>query len=604
MAFGWLIEILRGFERLVSMGLLLMGAGLVLAGVAVWRLPATASGSGWRPLIYVLVGLGLAAVVIGFNLLSEEAVTWLRGGRSSRATTEPTAQRRQKLRWMAMIAGTAVYAGFTALAAVTQHSWGLWLVVAGTAAVLMLAIVSDTHLDVAIIVAALTLLATAPATATYQNPVIDYQGALAQKGIAQNTVVALGDSYMSGEGSGIYYEGTDDPGPGSSANQCRRSPQTFPALALTDATFVKETGLEHLLLLACSGARTYEVMRQRDQPPDAYHVQPGEPGTQLDQLATILQQNRTRPALVLIAIGGNDAGFGSVGQSCLAPGNCADLSDPHSPATLFNANLTNNVPTELDRLFASISKLLHGVPVVAVPYPQPVDGPHDQGALLPPCDGTLIAPGERAWVYDFIRRLDAAIEDAAADAHFSYMGNMQWAFTSQGDQLCGNHPKGWQPAVYPVAIKGVNGFATERFNPAHWFHNSLHPDAVGHRDMMLAFRQWMALHPLPSLPLAADRQAAKPTTTPPRYCGFFKDPKFSCEGAVGSWVAGQVGALWWRALIALVAAAALWTACVGALAFIPNRRVRPRPLSPIEAMRQIFSTGTAARTGNPKDEML
>jgi GDSL-like Lipase/Acylhydrolase family len=592
-AVGWLVEILRGIKPLVRIGLLLMVAGLVAAGLALWWLLTGHPGSVLKFILYALVGLGLAAVVVGFNLLSEQAVTWLRAGH------------RLRLRWVAVIAGTAIFAGLSVLATVTQHSWGLWLGVAGIAAVLMLAIVSDSHLDVAIIIGALTLLAIAPATATYQNPVIDYQGALALKGIPQNTVVALGDSYMSGEGSGIYYEGTDHPGTGS-RDQCRRSPQTFPALALTDATFVHQTGLEHLLLLACSGALTGQVIRQQDDP-NGYDVQSGEPGTQLDQLNKILQQNHnhTKPALVLIAIGGNDAGFGSVGQSCLAPGNCADLSDPHSPAKLFNENLTNNVPNELDTLFASITKMLPGVPVVAVPYPQPVDTPQNAAAGLPRCDGTLVTASERAWVYNFIQNLDSTIEDAAADAHISYMDNMQQAFTSHGDQLCGNHPTGWHgAAVYPLALKSVNGLATERFNPTRWFHNSLHPDAVGHRDMMIAFRNWMAIHPLPSLPRATDPDAAKPTTTQPGHCGFSTDPKISsCERAVGSWEAGQVGALWWRALIALVAVAALWVACVGAVAFIPKRRVHPHPLSPIGAIHQVTSRIKTARPIRPKDGM-
>lgn len=58
-------------------------------------------------------------------------------------------------------------------------------------------------------------------------------------------IVALGDSYISGEGAARFFPGTDHPG----SNECRRAATAYPYL-------VAEALGASLTFVACSGART------------------------------------------------------------------------------------------------------------------------------------------------------------------------------------------------------------------------------------------------------------------------------------------------------------------------------------------------------------
>lgn len=89
--------------------------------------------------------------------------------------------------------------------------------------------------------------------------------------------VALGDSYSSGLGTGVY-----DPASGS----CARSPLSYPPL------WADEHHPASFRFVACSGARTTDVTAEQ--------VPALQPGTDL----------------VTITVGGNDAGFAVVLQTC------------------------------------------------------------------------------------------------------------------------------------------------------------------------------------------------------------------------------------------------------------------------------------------------
>ena len=71
-------------------------------------------------------------------------------------------------------------------------------------------------------------------------------------------VVAIGDSYMSGEGAGTFYQETDRPG----ADLCHRAPTAWP-VRVTDALRSRlPAGYESVSLtfVACSGAQTMNVL--------------------------------------------------------------------------------------------------------------------------------------------------------------------------------------------------------------------------------------------------------------------------------------------------------------------------------------------------------
>lgn len=99
------------------------------------------------------------------------------------------------------------------------------------------------------------------------------------------TLVTLGDSTLSGEGTGIYEPGTD----GQGGNWCHRSPHSA-------AHNTSVPGITKTINLACSGAPTAHLRLEG-------YRQYGEP-SQSKQLARLVKTHRV--AAVVIAIGAND----------------------------------------------------------------------------------------------------------------------------------------------------------------------------------------------------------------------------------------------------------------------------------------------------------
>jgi lysophospholipase L1-like esterase len=129
------------------------------------------------------------------------------------------------------------------------------------------------------------------------------------------TVVTLGDSYISGEGA-RWKGNSADPAPGhqgtdrgaqvygdTQANGCHRSDVAEGVSA--------RLPVRKVINLACSGARTVHVLRAA-----AGGVAFKGEAPQNDQLAAVARTNNVK--LVVLSIGGNDLGFGSIVASCVA----------------------------------------------------------------------------------------------------------------------------------------------------------------------------------------------------------------------------------------------------------------------------------------------
>ena len=79
----------------------------------------------------------------------------------------------------------------------------------------------------------------------------------ADRGGGALRIVALGDSYMSGEGAGTFFRGTDR----GRSDACRRAPTAYPvrvARALAARPPARYDGA-CLTFVACSGARTWNI---------------------------------------------------------------------------------------------------------------------------------------------------------------------------------------------------------------------------------------------------------------------------------------------------------------------------------------------------------
>jgi len=452
---GSLVSIWRDHlpPRWVTATLVCVGLVLGLFGlVALGRWPTLLAG----------VGIAGAALLVplGASLVSEAALRSLVDGTGLTAAAPWRAVARLPL-WLWVLAGASCFTGTALVAAYLAGSAWVILVMAAFA-LLVVALVSSTQADIVAVMAVLALMGVTPRDAA---PLANQPTAGGKQ-----VLVALGDSYMSGEGASVYYRGTDNGG----GDQCRRSPTSWAAMAGQQRPY---DGLD---FLACSGARTFNVNSGAGDGL-APSPQAGEPGTQLGQyLSTNSATTSFTPALVTLSLGGNDVGFATIGEMCLAPGNCAEQ----------NQSWLGALPQLHDLLSATYDQVRAAfpyTPVVVIPYPDPIDLDGNAGT----CHQVALSLAERKFVHDFVVALNHTIK-VVADAHnFYYLGGMQDALRDAHLQLC-DPLNDARPGLNFVGLRSVNGIAEERFNPANWAHGSLHPNERGHAAMLQVFETWRA----------------------------------------------------------------------------------------------------------------
>ncbi len=142
--------------------------------------------------------------------------------------------------------------------------------------------------------------------------------------------VALGDSYSSGQGAGDYI---------SSSGSCERSYDAYPeqwADAQSPASFVS---------VACSGATTADVLSSQ---------------------VSALSPSTT---LVSITIGGDDAGFPSVMETCVLESTGSCLSAVSAAETF----IADQLPARLDTTLQTIRTDAPAAEVVVLGYPDLYD---------------------------------------------------------------------------------------------------------------------------------------------------------------------------------------------------------------------------------------
>jgi lysophospholipase L1-like esterase len=176
--------------------------------------------------------------------------------------------------------------------------------------------------------------------------------------------VALGDSYSSGVGAGSY---------DSSSGNCERSANAYPqqwAAGNAPASFAS---------VACSGATTSDVL-----------------GSQVSALSA-------GTTIVSITIGGNDAGFASIMQTCVLQSDSACLA-AISGAESFVAS---QLPGRLDATLQTIHTHAPSARVVVLDYPDFYDLSKSST-----CIG--LSTAKRNAIDQGADQLDAAISAAAA----------------------------------------------------------------------------------------------------------------------------------------------------------------------------------------------
>ena len=194
---------------------------------------------------------------------------------------------------------------------------------------------------------AATFRLTAPGTAAHS---LDY--------------LALGDSYISGQGEFIYKSGTD-----TDTNNCHLSALAYPYI-------IGAAHFNSYNSIACSGARTNDISgghQASGKDSDSYDAEIFDgflPGYRA-QLAFI---ERYQPNAVTISIGGNDIGFSKLLQACAVP----QFGLPPVSNTCFDnyydrMQVVQAIQAAYPKIQSSISAIIKadpGVRLYIVGYPQ------------------------------------------------------------------------------------------------------------------------------------------------------------------------------------------------------------------------------------------
>jgi lysophospholipase L1-like esterase len=493
---------------------------LVVCGLAVAAGLATASSPGLTVPVVAVAG-GLLLSPVGISLLTEDLLT--RGVSNG---------------WVvAGVGGVVLAAGVVLLAVQNVHPVLLvWLTIG--VLVLVVAIASNTEADVIIVAAVVVLVwALAPRDAAMAPPVVTEAG--------QTVLVAMGDSFISGEGAPRFYEGTNVRG----ENECRRAPTAYPVLLAERGV----EGAQGLVFVACSGARADPAT--------------GQLADQISQARAQLEAGRLTPSMVLVSIGGNDAWFGHIATTCVLPGDCSKIGQR------WLDHLGTLGPT-LDAAYTLLRTELGdlGAPIVVVPYANPIAGVG--------CEASTFTMAEHRFLHAYTEELNVQIMDAAKRNGLNVATTMRAALRKTSLRLC-DAPAD-QVGVNFLAANPVAGVLRDRVNPRHWFHNSLHPNPRGHQALADVFEQWRArFDELPAPGPEPQPNAGRPVV--PRLEILIGDPRFDhcgradteltfCEKTTAQWRFDETLRTVRLAAVPLLAlAVGAWLLSLAALARLRDR---------------------------------
>ena len=179
-------------------------------------------------------------------------------------------------------------------------------------------------------VASPTAAAQAPSSTDRARAAVNATGGRASQApvVKAGHYVALGDSYSSGVGTGVY---------DTASGACQRSPLSYPPL------WVAQHHPASFAFVACSGAKTADVR--------ANQIPALQPTTEV----------------VTITIGGNDAGFGPVLQTCTAAESDRTCLGAVDAAEAFERTVLRE---RLARTYAAIRAAAPHAHVIVLGYPR------------------------------------------------------------------------------------------------------------------------------------------------------------------------------------------------------------------------------------------
>ncbi|MBO9555294.1 SGNH/GDSL hydrolase family protein [Cellulomonas sp.] len=304
-----------------------------------------------------------------------------------------------------------------------------------------------------------------------------------------NFVVALGDSFSSGEGgtTDLFTYDAESDNNGTNArlqNACHRSPLTWSRVArLPDSSdqirsrvIANDPALDYHLL-ACSGAVTRNLLPTeltlgsgavlpRTAGGDAGGPRFGEL-SQLDQ--GFLDENTT---VVTLSIGGNDAGFGDVLASCITDDDCSVHDDGSGPASVVvPQRMATTVQPSITTVLGQIHLLAPNARVVLMGYPRLI--------TRMGCGQAGLSEQEIGWLASLADVLAGRMAAAVADANTAAGGTFV-TFVDPRAAFDGKGACGTPPLIHSIIVGKTPGETPGlAANPVS--QQSFHPNADGYR---------------------------------------------------------------------------------------------------------------------------
>lgn len=100
----------------------------------------------------------------------------------------------------------------------------------------------------------------------------------------------------------------------------------------------------------------------------------------------------------------------------------------------------------------------------------------------------MLTDSEHRFLHGFTLELNGVIRSAASDAGFFVADDVERSLLDAGRALCGSSD---DLGVNWIQLNSVQGALTESSNPRNWFHNSLHPNPMGHTTIADALNTWL-----------------------------------------------------------------------------------------------------------------
>jgi len=285
-------------------------------------------------------------------------------------------------------------------------------------------------------------------------------------------IVALGDSFMSGEGTGRYLEGTD-----VGSNRCHRSRLAYPVLLAERLAEDPVEGWDedvHLEFAACSGAVTTNIGTTFSDP-DARPLVAKQYTEQDLQIRTL--ERHPDADVVIVGVGGNDAGFSTAVLTCTgkrSTRNCADLAGPwlkvfgpfEDDETMADDSGAAMLPQKVRDVLDQARSTAPHARYYMTTYPNPFSAES--------CPALGMDETEVTFIRDvFLGNLNSWISYVAGVEGFEVI-DLTDVFAGEG--LCA-HGDTHGAAMNPWKDQRNKGLA---LNPKAWMQGSVHPTARGH----------------------------------------------------------------------------------------------------------------------------